>query len=88
MLSTIPALDTRPEAEVVGLAQELAGTSEIGKVSYGTEGSQFQHASIPTVVCGPGSIAQAHKPNEWVALEQIAKCETFLRGLMDRVCER
>jgi acetylornithine deacetylase len=88
MLSTIPALDTRPEAEVVGLAQELSGTPDIGKVSYGTEGSQFQHAAIPTVVCGPGSIAQAHKPNEWVALEQIAKCEAFLGRLMDRVCEK
>jgi acetylornithine deacetylase len=55
-------------------------------VSFGTEGSQFQRAGIPTVVCGPGSIEQAHKPNEYVAIEQVAKCEEFIRKLMDRVC--
>jgi len=87
-LSGIPVLDTGPESEVVALAQELAGSSEIGKVSFGTEGSQFQRAGIPTVVCGPGSIAQAHKPNEYVTLDQIARCEAFLRRLADRVCEK
>ncbi|MGH8619447.1 MAG: acetylornithine deacetylase [Burkholderiales bacterium] len=85
-LSVLPVLDTGAESEIVGLAQELCGSHDIGKVSYGTEGSQFQRAGIPTVVCGPGSIAQAHKPNEWVALEQIARCEDFLSRLMDRVC--
>jgi acetylornithine deacetylase len=85
-LSEIPVLDTGPEAEVVALAQELAGSAEIGKVSYATEGSQFQRAGIPTVVCGPGSIAQAHKPNEYVTLDQIRRCDEFLRGLAHRVC--
>jgi acetylornithine deacetylase len=85
-LSSLPALDNGPEGEVVGLAQELSGNDDIGKVSFGTEGSQFQNAGIPTVVCGPGSIEQAHKPNEYVALEQVVKCEQFIRRLMDRVC--
>ena len=85
-LSDIPMLDTRPEAEVVALAQELSGSSEIGKVSFGTEGSQFHRAGIPTVICGPGSIAQAHKPNEYVELDQIARCDDFLRRLMTRMC--
>jgi acetylornithine deacetylase len=85
-LSALPALDNGPEVEVVGLAQELSGNDDIGKVSFGTEGSQFQRAGIPTVVCGPGSIAQAHKPNEYVAIEQVVKCEEFMRRLMDRVC--
>lgn len=87
-LSDIPMLDTGPESEVVALAQELAGSGEIGKVSFATEGSQFQRAGIPTVVCGPGSIAQAHKPNEYVTLDQIARCEAFLRGLADRLCAK
>lgn len=87
-LSEIPALDTGTETEIVGLAQELSGSGEIGKVSFGTEGSQFQRAGIPTVVCGPGSIEQAHKPNEFVSLEQIGRCEVFLRGLMARVSGR
>ena len=88
LMSQIPALDNSAETEVVALAQSLSGTSETGKVSYGTEGSQFQRAGIPTVICGPGSIEQAHKPNEFVSLEQIAHSEVFMRGLMSRVCER
>jgi acetylornithine deacetylase/succinyl-diaminopimelate desuccinylase-like protein len=52
----------------------------------GTEGSQFQGAGIPTVVCGPGSIEQAHNPNEFVAIDQVLKCEQFMRRLMERVC--
>lgn len=85
-LSEIPALDTGAETEIVALAHELSCCGEIGKVSYGTEAAHFQTAAIPTVVCGPGSIAQAHKPNEYVTLEQVAQCEEFLRRLMDRVC--
>ena len=85
-LSEIPTLDTGTETEVVALVQELSGNTEIGKVSFGTEGSQFQRAGIPTVVCGPGSIEQAHKPNEFVAIDQVLKCEQFMRRLMDRVC--
>ena len=87
-LSEIPMLDTGPEAEVVALAQELAGSGEIGKVSFATEGSQFQRAGIPTVVCGPGSIAQAHKPNEYVTLDQIARCDDFLGRLAHRICAK
>ena len=86
-LSEIPMLDTGPESEVVELAQELSGERDFGKVSFATEGSQFQHAGIPTVVCGPGSIAQAHKPNEYVTVEQLQRCEAFLRGLMRRLCK-
>ena len=87
-LSEIPMLDTGPESEVVELAQELAGNRDFGKVSFATEGSQFQRAGIPTVVCGPGSIAQAHKPNEFVSLDQLARCDEFLRRLADRICDR
>src|SRR5688500_8366809 len=58
-LSEIPALDVGPESRIVGLVQELTGNPEIGKVSYGTEASQFQRAGIAAVVCGPGSILQA-----------------------------
>ncbi len=88
LMSQIPALNNRAETEVVALAQALSGNTEIGKVSYGTEGSQFQAAGIPTVICGPGSIEQAHKPNEFVTLEQIAQSEAFMRGLMGRLCEK
>jgi acetylornithine deacetylase len=85
-LSEIPALDTGAETAIVALAHELCGSADIGKVSFGTEGSQFQRAGIAAVVCGPGSIAQAHKPNEFVSLDQVAQCEAFMRRLMERVC--
>jgi acetylornithine deacetylase len=84
-LSEIPPLDTRPETAIVGIVQELTGRAELGKVSYGTEASQFQRAGIPTVICGPGSIAQAHKPNEYITLEQVGRCEAFLERLMERL---
>jgi acetylornithine deacetylase len=50
-------------------------------VSYGTEAGLFQEVGIPTVICGPGSIQQAHKPDEWISLEQIALGEQFMRRL-------
>jgi acetylornithine deacetylase len=85
-LSEIPALDTRSETSIVALVQELTGNHDIGKVSYGTEASQFQRAGIPAVVCGPGSIAQAHKPNEYIEVAQVEACEKFLRRFMERLC--
>ena len=87
-LSSFPGLDTLEEAAITTLVKALAGSNSAGKVSFGTEAGLFQDAGIPTIVCGPGSIAQAHKPNEWIALDQIAACEAFLRQLMDRVCLR
>ena len=48
----------------------------------------FHGATIPTIICGPGHIAQAHQPNEWVALEQLARCEAFMQRLADRICVR
>jgi acetylornithine deacetylase len=85
MLSEIPALSVGAESPIVGLVQELTGNTEIGKVSYGTEASQFQRAGMPSVVCGPGSILQAHRPNEYVEIAQVEACEAFLRKLMDRL---
>jgi acetylornithine deacetylase len=84
--SEIPALDTGAEAAITALAQEFSGSRDILKVSFGTEASQFQAAGVPTVVCGPGSIREAHKPDEFVTLEQVARCESFLHGLMARCC--
>ncbi|MBA2674639.1 acetylornithine deacetylase [Ramlibacter sp.] len=66
---------------VTRLAQRLAGTRETTLVAFGTEAGLFHRAGIPTVVCGPGSIMQAHQPDEYVSLEQLARCESFLRDL-------
>jgi len=81
-----PGLDTSPDAEVVSLAKTLTGSNDTGKVAFGTEAGLFHQNGIPTVVCGPGSIEQAHKPDEYCALEQLALCERFMERLAERVC--
>ena len=80
-LSEIPALDVDEDAEVVRLAKALTGANTTGKVSFGTEGGLFQRAGMPAIVCGPGSISVAHKANEYVELDQLARCEAWLRRL-------
>jgi acetylornithine deacetylase len=79
-------LDITDDAEITTFVKSVSGANSTGKVSFGTEAGLFQHAGIPAVICGPGSIDQAHKPNEFVTLEQVALCETFMRRLIDRVC--
>jgi acetylornithine deacetylase len=86
-LSSIPGLNMDPGDEVVTFAKSLAGRNDHGKVAFGTEAGLFQQdAGIPTVVCGPGSVDQAHKPNEFVSVEQVRQCEQFMAKLMDHVC--
>jgi acetylornithine deacetylase len=86
-VSQIPGLEINPDHEVVNLARQLSGRNDHAKVAYGTEAGLFQEiASIPTVVCGPGNIEQAHKPNEFLTLDQLAKGEEFMRRLGERVC--
>jgi acetylornithine deacetylase len=85
-LSRIPGLATRDDAEIVELAKALSGGNSTGKVAFATEAGLFQEIDIPTIICGPGSIDQAHKPDEFVSLDQVAQCEAFMRRLMDRVC--
>jgi acetylornithine deacetylase len=69
---------------IVEWAKRLSGNSTVGKVSYGTEAGLFQQMGMPTVVCGPGDIAQAHRPNEFVALDQLAQCEAFMNGIIEQ----
>ena len=59
----------------------LTRDDSVRKVAYGTEAGLFQAIGIPTVVCGPGAIEQAHKPDEYVDKEQLAQCERFLHQL-------
>jgi len=86
ILTIMPGLDADPDGATVRLALSLSEYRDIGKVSYGTEAALFQQAGMPAVVCGPGSIEQAHKPNEYVVLDQLAQCEAYLRKLMTRIC--
>lgn len=84
-ISSHPGLDIPNTAEVVTLVKALAGANATSKVAFGTEAGLFQESGIPSVVCGPGSIEQAHKPDEFVALEQVAQCERFMDRLLERV---
>ena len=81
-----PALDTAPDEEVVGFVKSLLGANSHGKITFGTEGGLFrERLGLPTVVCGPGNIAQAHQPDEYIERAQLARCDTFLRALLDRL---
>lgn len=84
-LASAPGLSTKEHEAIAQLAAALSRNATTGAVSYGTEAGLFQRAGIPTVVCGPGSIEQAHRPNEFVALEQVAQCEKFMLRLLDPV---
>jgi acetylornithine deacetylase len=79
----IPSFLSSADEPVTRLAQRLSGETGTTLVAFGTEAGLFRNAGIPTVVCGPGSITQAHQPDEYVTLEQLARCEHFLRGLAD-----
>ena len=83
-MSHIPGLSTDEDADIVQLAKALTGQNTTAKVSFGTEAGLFQGGGMPAVVCGPGSIDQAHKPDEFIAKEQIDQCEAFLRKLFER----
>ncbi len=80
--SSFPGLDTQPAAQVVSLTKQLAGRNGHGKVAYGTEAGLYDGVGIPTVVVGPGSIEQAHKADEFVAISEIEKCGAFLDRLV------
>jgi acetylornithine deacetylase len=68
---------------IVRWAMQLSNNSTVGKVSYGTEAGLFQQMGVPTVICGPGDIAEAHRPNEFVSLDQLAQCEAFMTRILD-----
>ena len=65
----------------------LAGTNQTFTVSYGTEAGVFHEAGIPAVVCGPGDIMQAHRPNEFIAVSQMEECTEFLHRVLNHVAE-
>ena len=81
-----PGLSLSENDEITRLAQALSRNSSTAKVAYLTEGGLFQQAGIPAIVCGPGSIAQAHKPDEYVTLAQVALCESFMERLLEQMC--
>jgi acetylornithine deacetylase len=85
-LQSYPALNTPVDSEAVNFVRALTGGNSTGKITFGTEGGLFQQElGIPAVVCGPGSIAVAHKPDEYVSGEQLALCDAMLGRLLEKV---
>ncbi|WP_417516723.1 acetylornithine deacetylase [Minwuia sp.] len=82
-ISWFSGLGTDEESEVVTLTKAFAQSNDTSKVSFGTEAGHYHDAGVPTIICGPGDIEQAHKPDEFVALDQIARCEGFFARLID-----
>ena len=81
-----PGLGTPSDAAVVNFVKGLTGANGTIKVAFGTEGGLFSRdVGVPTVICGPGSMAQGHKPDEYVTLEQLARCEAMLDALITRL---
>lgn len=79
----VPAFDIPKDDPMVSLVMSLSGANTTEKVSFATEAGIFQSKKIPTVVCGPGFIAQAHKPNEFVSAEQLIRCGHFLDRMIE-----
>ncbi len=81
-----PPLSTGQDTDVVRFVKSLTGGNATIKVAFGTEGGLFStQLGIPTVVCGPGSMAQGHRPDEFVSRDQLARCDRMMDALLDRL---
>jgi acetylornithine deacetylase len=72
------------DSPAIRLARELTGANQVEAVAYGTEAGHFQAYGIPAVICGPGNIEQAHRPDEYCALSDLEACEAFLRKVIQK----
>lgn len=80
-VNRVPPLSPETDSPAEHLALHLAGANGTHAVSYCTEAGLFQQIGIPAVICGPGSIEQAHKPDEFIAVSELRKCEAFMQRL-------
>ena len=84
-LADVPPMREILDNPALKLAQDLTGNTVRSRVAYVAEAGQFQEAGFPTVICGPGSIDQAHQPNEFISINQMEQGEQFLRKLIRRL---
>ncbi|RWA25058.1 acetylornithine deacetylase [Pseudomonas veronii] len=82
-LSAYPGLMTDQHSEAAELIAAFCGSRAFGTVAFGTEGGLFDAEGIPTVVCGPGSMDQGHKPDEFVSVAQLAQCDQMLHSMLN-----
>ncbi|MCP1495461.1 acetylornithine deacetylase [Pseudomonas migulae] len=86
-LSAYPGLATDAHSEAAELIAAFCGSRAFGTVAFGTEGGLFDAAGVPTVVCGPGSMDQGHKPDEFVSLQQLHDCDAMLQRMLLSISE-
>jgi len=86
VIGSMPSLHPEPGSAAETLALALVGSNRTHAVSYGTEAGMFQAIGVPTIVCGPGNIREAHKPDEYIELSQVEACVGFMRRLIARLC--
>jgi acetylornithine deacetylase len=81
----MPGMALPADHTLTTMIKQITGSNSEGAVSYGTEGGFFQEAGIPAIICGPGHIAQAHQPDEWIAQSELDACDRFVRRLAARL---
>jgi acetylornithine deacetylase len=81
--SSFPGLDTPVASDIVGMSMAFSGRNDLAKVAFGTEAGGYAADGIPSVVVGPGSIDQAHKADEFIAVSELEKCGAFIDRLID-----
>ncbi|SLN19304.1 acetylornithine deacetylase [Pseudooctadecabacter jejudonensis] len=81
----VPGLKPEADGSAERLVRQLTGDNAVNVVSYGTEAGQFQERGYSSVICGPGDIAQAHQPNEFISVEQFKAGQVFMERLLDRL---
>ena len=79
----MPAFHSNDDEPAIALARQISGQNSVESVAYGAEAGQFQQAGYSVAMCGPGSIDQAHQPNEFITLEQVEKGTEFTPRLID-----
>ncbi|MGF6920001.1 acetylornithine deacetylase [Paraburkholderia sp. 40] len=85
MLNAYPGLATSPDSDAARLVEMLSGSKQYETVAFGTEGGLFAQVGIPTVVCGPGSMDQGHKPDEFITIEQLNRCDAMFARLAEHL---
>ena len=84
-IGEVAGLEPVSDNEARTIVTELTGSNEAGVVAFGTEAGLFQEIGMSAVICGPGSIEQAHKPDEYVSVTQLQHCLDMLTGLNGRL---
>jgi len=86
LFNSYPGLNTEPTAELVSFVRSLRESGRLHKVAFGTEAGLFANElNVPSVVCGPGSMQQGHKPDEFITLEQLNRCDVMLENLLEHL---